>query len=185
LGGFKDTKPVHIASQVLIRRLEADDVSAILTIISACRREYGLEGRVDSVLEPADYAILEAYQRERSSYFVAVIDGNIAGGAGIAPLGGADLQTCELQRMYLSPGYRHRGVGRALLAACIEEAERYEFKYCYAETIAEMVTALSFYERHGFRRLEAPIGQTGHNHNDRWMMLQIAGWYWPQKSWSM
>jgi putative acetyltransferase len=176
---------MHIANQVLIRRLEADDVSAILRIISASRREYGLEGRVDSILERADHAILEAYQRERSSYFVAVIDRSIAGGAGIAPLGDANGQTCELQRMYLSPEHRRRGVGRALLAACIREAGRYRFDYCYAETISEMAPALSFYECHGFRRLEAPIGRTGHSHNDRWMMLQIVGSYWRRESWSM
>jgi putative acetyltransferase len=109
---------MNIGNRVLIRRLEAEDVSAILEITCACRREYGLEGRVDSILEPTDYAILEVYRRERSSYFVAVIDGNIAGGGGIAPLGGANPQTCELQRMYLRPENRHLRVGHALLAGC-------------------------------------------------------------------
>jgi putative acetyltransferase len=185
LGGLKDAKSMNIGNRVLIRRLEAEDVSAILEITCACRREYGLEGRVDSILEPTDYAILEVYRRERSSYFVAVIDGNIAGGGGIAPLGGANPQTCELQRMYLRPENRHLRVGHALLAGCIEQAKRYQFEYCYAETICEMVTALSFYERHGFRRLAAPVGRTGHGPNNRWMMLNIAGSYWSQESWSI
>jgi len=164
---------MNVRTQVVVRPLEAADVSAILGIISGCRREYGLEGRVDSILERADYEILDVYQRERSRYFVAVIGGDIAGGGGIAPLGGDDRQTCELQRMYLRPANRHLGVGRALLTACIEEARRLRFEHCYAETIAEMTTALSFYERHGFCRLEAPVGRTGHGHNDRWMMLDI------------
>jgi putative acetyltransferase len=176
---------MNIANRVLIRRLEAEDVSAILEIISACRREYGLESRVDSILEPTDYAILEVYRRERSSYFVAVIDGHIAGGGGIAPLGGANPQTCELQRMYLRPENRHLRVGHALFAACIEQSRRYRFEYCYAETISEMATAITFYERHGFRRLAAPVGDTGHGHNNRWMMLNIAESYWPKESWSM
>jgi putative acetyltransferase len=176
---------MNIGNRIVIRGLEAGDLCAILNIISDCRREYGLEGRVDSILDPADHAIHEIYHRERSGYFVAVFDGDIAGGGGIAPLGGADPKTCELQRMYLRPRYRNLGVGHALLAACIEQAGRYQFEYCYAETISEMVPAISFYERHGFRRLEAPVGSTGHHHNDRWLMLRIAESYWPQESWSI
>ena len=71
---------MNVRTQVIVRPLEAADVSAILGIISGCRREYGLEGRVDSILERADYEILDVYQRERSRYFVAVIGGDIAGG---------------------------------------------------------------------------------------------------------
>ena len=66
---------MNVRSQVVVRPLDAAHVSAILGIISACRREYGLEGRVDSILERADYEILDVYRRERSRYFVAVIDG--------------------------------------------------------------------------------------------------------------
>jgi putative acetyltransferase len=176
---------MNITNRDLIRRVETNDVSAILQIIGASRREYGLENRVDSILEPADHALLEVYRRERSSYFVAVIDEDITGGGGIAPLGGADRKTCELQRMYLSPDYRHLGIGCALLAACIEEARRYQFESCYAETISEMTTAVSFYERHGFRRLAALAGRTGHTHNDVWMMLHIAESYSPRENWSL
>ena len=176
---------MNIANRVLIRRLEAEDVFAILEIISACRREYGLEGRVVSVLEPTDYEILESYRRERSIYFVALVDGQIAGGGGIAPLGDTDAPTCELQRMYLKPEYRNFRVGHSLLTACIEQARRYRFEHCYAETISEMATAISFYERHGFRQLTAPVGKTGHAHNDRWMMLNVAVSYWPQEGWSI
>jgi hypothetical protein len=37
-----------------------------------------------------------------------------------------------------------------------------------------MSAAIAFYERNGFRRLAAPIGETGHIHNDRWMMLGLG-----------
>jgi putative acetyltransferase len=176
---------MNARSQVVIRPLEAADVSAILEIIGGCRREYGLEGRVESILERADYAIHDVYQRERSRYLVADVDGDIAGGGGIAPLAGDDQRICELQRMYLRPANRRVGLGHALLLACVEEAKRFQFESCYLETISEMTTALSFYERHGFRRLEAPIGWTGHGHNDCWMKFNIATWYQPQEYWSM
>ena len=36
-----------------------------------------------------------------------------------------------------------------------------------------MHAALEFYGRHGFRDLQAPLGRTGHEHNDRWMMRTL------------
>jgi putative acetyltransferase len=161
-------------TSVLTRRpLEAPDVTAILEIIRECRREYGLEGRVLSILEPSDYAMFELYRQHRSSYFVAIADGDVAGGGGIAPLADGHQVTCELQRMYLRPANRGHGIGQLLLASCIQAAHRFNFERCYAETISEMTTAVAFYQRHGFRLLTAPLGRTGHGHNDRWMMLDI------------
>jgi putative acetyltransferase len=164
---------MSIKNQVFIRPLEASDVSAVLEIISGCRREYGLEGRVHSILEATDYAMLDLYQQHRSSYFVAVVDGGIVGGGGIAPLADGQQITCELQRMYLHPANRGLGIGQLLLAACIPAAQRFGFERCYAETISAMTTALAFYQRNGFRSLTAPVGCTGHSHNDCWTMLDI------------
>jgi putative acetyltransferase len=106
-------------------------------------------------------------------YFVATIDGAVVGGAGIAPLAGADPLTCELQRMYLRKESRGQGVGEALLAQCLAAAKQFLFVRCYLETITPMKSALSFYGRNGFRELPAPMGRTGHHHNDRWMVRPV------------
>ncbi len=165
---------MSIQNRVCIRLLEASDASAILEIISGCRREYGLEGRVHSILEPADYVTFDLYRQPWSSYVVAAVEGDIVGGGGIAPLADDQQFSCELQRMYLRPAHRGLGIGQLLLAACIQAAQRFRYEHCYAETISEMTTALGFYQRHGFRLLTAPRGRTGHSHNDRWMMLDIS-----------
>lgn len=146
---------------------------ALLNIISGVRREFGLATRVASLLEPNDYAIFDLYRHRRSAYYVAVRDNRIVGGAGLFPLANEDWGTCELQRMYLLPQHRGRGVGQDLLDACLQTARSLGFERCYAETVSEMSTAIAFYERNGFRRLPAPIGETGHGHNDFWMMLSM------------
>jgi len=64
-----------------------------------------------------------------------------------------------------------------LLEACIRAAQSFSFARCYAETVVQMSTAIAFYERNGFRRLAAPLGQTGHEHNDCWMLLDIPDTY--------
>jgi putative acetyltransferase len=160
--------------KISIKPLAAPDVDAVLAIIGETRREYGLASRVPDLLEPADRALVTTYSRPRSAYFVAMDGDEVLGGAGIARLESIDASVCELQRMYLRPGARGRGVGQALLARCFDAARELGYRTCYAETIAEMKAAIAFYERNGFQRLHAPLGITGHAHNDCWLMRGIA-----------
>src|SRR5690348_2603300 len=96
-----------------IRPLELADVPALLEIITDSRSEYGIAGRGVELLEPADRELYANYQRQRTLYFVALLDGEVVGGAGVAPLAGGDALTCELQRMYLRRDVRGRGIGDA------------------------------------------------------------------------
>jgi putative acetyltransferase len=156
-----------------IRLIEPGDVPALLRIISESRAEYGVADRVAELLEPADRALYATAQRQRSLYVVAELGGEIVGGAGIAPLAASDPLTCELQRMYLRRDARGRGIGNALLEQCLKAARQFLYVRCYLETINEMQEALELYGRNGFRDLRAPIGRTGHGHNDRWLMRPL------------
>jgi putative acetyltransferase len=156
-----------------IRPIELADVPALLEIIADSRAEYGIAGKGVPLLEPADHALYATYQRQRTLYFVALLGGEVVGGAGVAPLAGADPLTCELQRMYLRSDVRGRGIGDQLLERCLGAAKQFLYVRCYLETVTQMQAALEFYGRHGFRDLRAPIGRTGHEHNDRWMMRPL------------
>jgi putative acetyltransferase len=156
-----------------IRPIEPADVPALLRIIADSRGEYGIADRGVELLEPADRALYANYQRQRTLYFVALLRGEVVGGAGVAPLAGADPLTCELQRMYLRADARGCGIGDALLERCLAAAKQFLYVRCYLETVTQMHAALEFYGRHGFRDLQAPLGRTGHGHNDRWMMRTL------------
>jgi len=162
-----------IPDRLLIRPLELADVPALLQIIADSRGEYGIADRGVELLEPADHELYANYQRQRTLYFVALLDGEVVGGAGVAPLAGGDALTCELQRMYLRRDVRGRGIGDALLTRCLAAAKQFLYVRCYLETVTQMHAALEFYGRHGFRDLQAPIGRTGHEHNDRWMVRPL------------
>lgn len=153
-------------SSLHIRPIQPEDVPALLAIIADSRREYG-------IVDPPDASLYDDYQHNRTMYFLALWDGDVVGGAGIAPLEGADPLTCELQRMYLRADSRGRGIGEALLQRCLAAARQFLYVRCYLETVAQMQEALRFYSRHGFINLRQPLGQTGHDHNDRWMMLPL------------
>lgn len=159
--------------KLTIRPIEPADVQALLTIIAEARREYGIGDCGVELLEPADHDLYAAFQRQRSLYFVAKLDGEVVGGAGVAPLSGADPLTCELQRMYLRADARGRGIGDALLERCVAAARQFLYVRCYLETVAQMQPAIDFYGRHGFRELQAPMGASGHAHNDRWMIRAL------------
>ncbi len=156
-----------------IRPLEMPDVPALLAIIADSRREYGIAERGAELLEPSDRALFANYHRQRTMYFVALLDGEIVGGAGVAPLSAADPLTCELQRMYLRADARGRGIGDALLERCLAAAKQFLYVRCYLETITQMQAAIEFYGRHGFRDLREPVGKSSHPHNDRWMMRPL------------
>lgn len=156
-----------------IRRLEAPDVHAVLTVIAAGRREFGLEPRVPAILEPSDHDLFETYRTRRAAYFVATVNEQVVGGAGISRLDHADGSVCELQRMYVGRGNRGFGIGHALLQECLRAARRLGYRHCYAETVSEMTTAIAFYERHGFEQLKAPLGETRGSDNDRWLLLKL------------
>jgi putative acetyltransferase len=167
-------RSVHSANPWKIRRLQHSDVHELLNLIRSVRQEFGLSDRLTALLEPSEYALLDVYRHRRSVYFVALTDNHVVGGAGIFPLADADWGTCELQRMYLHSPYRGRGIGQALLNACLDTARSLGFDACYAETVTQMAPAIAFYQRNGFRRLTARLGDTGHSHNDFWMMLTMS-----------
>jgi len=160
------------ADRLTIRPLEPADVPALLKIIGDARQEHRIASPGAEPLEPSDHDMYARYQRQRTLYFVAVLDGEVVGGAGVAPLSAADPLTCELQRMYLRPDARHRGIGHALLERCIAAAKQFLYVRCYLETATQMQEAVDFYGRHGFRDLQGPLGQREHRH-DRWMMRAL------------
>jgi putative acetyltransferase len=103
-----------------------------------------------------------AYGTPRSAYFVVDRDGIVLGGGGVAPLEGGPADTCELRKMYFLPATRGIGAGSAMMDRCLEAARGLGFARCYLETLCGMDAAMKLYERSGFRRIDAPLGATGH-----------------------
>ena len=77
----------------------------------------------------------QAYSIPRSIYFVVEFNGQILGGAGIMPLNKGAKNICELQKMYLDPKARGKGVGRKLVDKLIDNASKwYDKKGCLLYT---------------------------------------------------
>ena len=115
----------------------------------------------------------EAYTQPRTAYFVCEVDGKVVGGGGVAPLQDSRENICELRKMYFLPEGRGLGLGRRLLDKCIEAAKELGFDVCYLETFSTMHDAMALYEKRGFERIPASLGNTGHFACDQFYTIAL------------
>ena len=157
----------------LIRPIEACDNPAVANIIRTVMPEFGADGPGFAIHDAEVDGMHEAYARPRSAYFVVERDGVVIGGGGIAPLEGGDAGVCELRKMYFLPEARGIGAGSAMMLRCLDTARTHGFQRCYLETLSGMDAAQSLYRRHGFTRLDAPMGGTGHFSCDKFFIREL------------
>jgi putative acetyltransferase len=145
-----------------IRPIAPADDAAMAAIIRAVMPEFGASGEGFAINDPEVDWMSRAYAEPRHAYFVFEREGRVLGGAGIAPLTGGDATTCELRKMYFLPEARGLGAGAAMMQRCLDAARAAGFARCYLETLCGMDAAMRLYERSGFRRIDGPMGATGH-----------------------
>ncbi len=154
-----------------LRPIRPEDDLAVAAIIRTVMPEFGAKGPGFAIDDPEVDGMYDAYAGPRARYFVvedeALTGGRVVvGGGGVAPLlyadGAADEGVCELRKMYFLPSARGRGVGKALLARCLEEAKTLGYRTMYLETLRGMDAAQHLYRTFGFAPLSGPMGKTGH-----------------------
>ena len=158
----------------MTRPIELRDNVAMAAIILAALEEFGANRAGTVYFDPTTDHLFELFeQTPRSSYYVAERDGVLIGGAGIFPTEGLPADTCELVKMYLSADARGLGLGRKMIGTCLEIAAETGYRQVYLETMPELKKAVSVYEKFGFSFLDAPMGNSGHNGCDIWMLKKI------------
>lgn len=61
-----------------------------------------------------------------------------------------DSEICELKRMYVRPEYRSLKIGKELLILLIDKAKANGYAYMRLDTVKNMVSARSLYQKNGF-----------------------------------
>lgn len=156
-----------------LRPITPGDDVAVARIIRGVMPEFGADGPGFAIHDPEVDAMSAAYDRPGAAYFVVEFDGRVQGGGGVAPLEGGPEGVCELRKMYFLPALRGLGAGAALMQRCLAEARALGFRQVYLETLRGMDAAQKLYERTGFRRLDGPLGATGHFGCNRFYLLDL------------
>lgn len=157
----------------ILRTIEAGDDAPLAMIIRNALAEFKADKPGTVYYDPTTDHLFELFQSPGSIYWVAVLDEKLVGGAGIYPTDGLGADTCELVKLYLSPAARGHGLGKALVARCLESAATIGYKKVYLETMPELTVAIPMYEKMGFTYLDAAMGNSGHSGCDVWMVKNI------------
>ena len=156
-----------------IRNIHPNDNKELATIVRDTLAEFGANHPGTVYYDPTTDALYELFQKPGSIYYVAELNGELLGGAGIYPSDGLPEETCELVKMYLLPKARGLGLGKTLIEKVLAFAKESGYKNVYIETMPELKQAMKVYEKFGFRYLDGPMGNTGHTGCSVWMLLKF------------
>ncbi|KAF3983025.1 MAG: GNAT family N-acetyltransferase [Methylococcales symbiont of Hymedesmia sp. n. MRB-2018] len=156
-----------------IKQIKPEHDKKIGEIIKSVGVEYGAIGEGFGPSDPEVLAMSQYYNDESSSqYLVAIVNGYIVGGSGVAAFNGST-EICELRKLFLLPSSRGMGLGEKLTKKCLSLAHNMGYKECYLDTLTSMKSAISLYEKLGFKYLNKPLEGTIHNGCNVWMLKEL------------
>ena len=123
--------------------------------------------RIDDLLQRADRLIDTAYEAEltdagrrarEAELLVAVEDGNVLGTVTLCPPTSpwrelaTEQDQAEFRMLSVAAAGRRRGVGRALVTACLERARAERMREVLLSSLPQMTSAHALYREFGFVR---------------------------------
>ncbi|MEH6626628.1 MAG: GNAT family N-acetyltransferase [Motiliproteus sp.] len=157
----------------IIRPIQQPDNPGIEQLIRLVLTEFGANRPGFAWSDPELSNMFHSYSQPGTLYYVIQHDNKLLGGAGIAPFNDDQPGVCELQKMYLHPDARGKGLGSQLITTLLQDARTMGYERCYLETLATMTDAQRLYQQQGFRPLKAPIAPGIHHGCDCWMICDL------------
>jgi putative acetyltransferase len=157
----------------IIREIAPKDNLKIATVIRNVFEELDAPKVGTAYADPHLNTLFEVYQDDNEIYFVVEKDEIILGGCGIGKLINAEFKICELQKMYLAKEARGKGIAKELMQKCLTFAKQVGYDKCYIETLPFMKDAQKLYVKSGFNYIDGPLGSTGHNACDVFMIKNL------------
>ncbi|MCF6213249.1 MAG: GNAT family N-acetyltransferase [Flavobacteriaceae bacterium] len=162
-----------MTNKIEIRPIKKEDNTVLAKVIRDVLTEFGANIKGTAFYDTETDSMFEAYQKEKSVYYVALVNGKIVGGGGISPIKNDKNDTCELVKMYLSTEARGLHIGKSIIIKCLAFAKNVAYKNCYLESFPSMTRAIAFYKKNGFKTLDKPISQSCHYSCSVWMLKSL------------
>jgi DNA-binding MarR family transcriptional regulator/GNAT superfamily N-acetyltransferase len=112
-------------------------------------QEYGWDWTYEGLISDILGKFILDFDAAKEQAWIAEHEGKIAGSVFLVR--GDDPLTARLRLLYVEPSARGLGIGKALVAACIDQARRNGFRELTLWTNDILVTARRIYEAAGFR----------------------------------
>lgn len=158
---------------ITYREIREKDNQELAEVIRTILREFKIDKPGTVYTDPTTDNLSEVFKTEQSAYWIAEEDDKIIGGCGIYPTSGLPDGCVELVKLYTSAAARGKGVGKMLMQKSIESAQQFGYNEIYLESFPELTTAIGMYEKAGFKKLSAALGNSGHFACNVWMLLVL------------
>ncbi len=112
--------------------------------------DYGIEFNVDTMIE-SDLSDPDKFRPPDGRFYLAQYDNAIAG---VGCLKKQADGVGEIQRMYVLPSFRGKGIGRAIVERLIDDARRIGYRQLKLESLEFLKEAHSLYRSVGFREID-------------------------------
>lgn len=157
----------------IIRKIVPEDNPLLAKMIREIFEEFDAphEGTVYS--DPTTDNLFELFGEENSVLWVAESEGDPIGCCGIYPTAGLPKGYAELVKFYINQKFRGIGIGKLLLDKCIASASEFGFKHLYIESLPVFSKAIDMYKKVDFEFLDKPLGNSGHNSCNVWMLKTL------------
>lgn len=156
-----------------LRKIQTRDNQVVAETIRQVFHEFNAPQTGTVYSDPSMDNLFELFQQEGAEFWVAELDGEVVGCCGIYPTPGLDEHCVELVKFYLAAKARGKGIGKALMRQSIASAKALGYKQVYIESISQFSKAVGMYQHLGFRKLDRPLGHSGHHSCTIWMLLEF------------
>ena len=145
---------------ITLRKITPQDNDQISILVKKVMTELNCAGEGFSLHDSELEDMFDNYNRDGHVFYVFAKDEQVLGCGGIGVLSGED-DICELKKMYFYQDLRGKGNSNLLMEKLLQFA-KLNYKGVYIETMDHMVAARNLYEKYGFKKINGPMGNTGH-----------------------
>ncbi len=139
-------------STFTLRTFRPGDMGVIASRQSILYQErYGWSSNIEVNIGEVATAFLRDFKPGREQCWVAEVDGQLAGSIFLTDEGGG---LSRLRLLYVEPAFHGRGIGDALVSACVAFARSVGYCRMTLWTHSILESARRIYSRHGFRIVE-------------------------------
>ena len=114
------------------------------------RRDYGIEFDVKAMIE-SDLSDPDKFRPPDGRFYLAQYDNAVAGVGCLKKLAEG---VGEIQRMYVLPAFRGKGVGRAIVNRLVDDARLIGYRQLRLESLEFLKEAHALYRSIGFRQID-------------------------------